>query len=306
MHVAVTGASGFIGTALVARLASEGHTVTRFVRRDPRSDDEARWDPGAGRIDAEALAAADGVVHLAGEPIAARRWSDQQKRRILDSRVEGTRLVAAGLADLADGAGGPRRVLVSASGIDYYGDRGDEVLTEDSGPGDEGFLPQVAIAWEAATDPARAAGVRVVHPRTGLVLSTDGGALPRLLRIFTLGLGGRLGSGRQHWPWISLDDEVGLIVHALVTDTLEGPVNAVSPNPVTNAEFTRTLARVLGRPAIVPVPPFGPALLLGRELARELLFGSKRALPEKALASGYAFRHEHLETCLRDLLDRSA
>ena len=298
MHVAITGASGFIGSALTQHLRTHGHSVTRYVRRTAAADDEASWDPAAGTIDAAPLARADAVVHLAGEGIAERRWTPAQKQRILGSRVQGTRLVAETIARLDEGPG----VLVSASGIDYYGDRGDEVLTEDSGPGTRGFLPEVVIAWEAAADPARAAGIRVVHLRTGMVLSPDGGALPRLLGLFKLGLGGRLGSGRQYMPWISLDDEVGLVMHALATAELAGPVNAVSPTPVTNAEFTRTLARVLRRPAILPVPKLGPSVLLGRELATELLYASKRALPERALDSGYAFRHEHLETCLRELL----
>jgi uncharacterized protein len=297
MHVAITGSSGFLGTALRAHLAERGHTVIRLVRHAPTAGDEVGWDPEAGALHAGVFDGVDGVVHLAGAGIGERRWTEDQKQRILESRTKGTRLLAETLAALDR----PPPVLVSASAVDYYGNRGDEVLTEDSGPG-EGFLPQVVVAWEAAADPAREAGIRVVHPRTGIVLSPDGGALARLLPLFRLGVGGRLGSGRQYWPWISLDDEIGLVERALVTDDLVGPVNFVSPTPVTNAEFTRTLATVLRRPALLPVPRLGPALLYGRQLVNELLLASRRVLPERALASGYTFRHEHLETCLRDLL----
>jgi uncharacterized protein len=301
MHIAVTGSSGFLGEALVGSLRAGGHRVTRVVRRAPSGPDEIRWDVEAGVLDPADLRGTDAVVHLAGEGIAERRWTDEQKRRILESRTRGTQLVAEALAKLDDGP----HTMVSVSGAHYYGDSGDTVLTEESGPG-EGFLPDVCVAWEAAADPARAAGIRVVHPRIGIVQSPEGGALGKILPLFRLGLGGRLGSGRQFWPWISRDDVIGLIHHALVTPELEGPVNAVSPNPVTNAEYTKTLARVLNRPAILPVPPFGPALLLGRELASTLLFDSLRLVPERALQHGYEFRHTTLEACLRDVLGRPA
>lgn len=301
MHIAITGSTGLLGTALVGFLRTGGHTVTRVVRSQPRRPDEIRWDIPAGELDAQGLRGVDAVVHLAGAGIADKRWTEERKRVILESRTQGTGLLARTLAGMDDGP----RVLVAASGIDFYGDRGDEVLTEDSGPG-EGFLPEVVKAWEAAADPARAAGVRVVHLRFGIVLTPRGGALGRLLPLFKAGLGGRLGSGRQYWPWVSRDDVLAIAAHALRAAELEGPVNAVAPNPVRNAEFARTLARVLKRPAVLPIPKAGPALVVGRELAHELLFTSRRALPERLTTSGYAFRHTTLEAALRDILRRPA
>jgi uncharacterized protein len=300
MHVAVTGSTGLIGSALVRLLAAEGHTVTRLTRSQPSQPDQVRWDPAGGSIDAGALAAADAVVHLAGKAIASGWWTGKAKREIRESRVRGTRLLAETMAGLTDGP----RVLVCASGIHYYGDRGDEVVTERSGPG-VGFLAEVCQAWEAAADPARTAGLRVVHVRTGLSQTRQGGSLPKQLPLFRLGLGGRFGSGRQWWSWVSLDDVLGIYRHALVSDGLEGAVNATAPNPVTNAEFTATLARVLGRPALAPVPKFGPRLALG-EMADELVFSSIRVLPEAATASGYRFRWPELEPVLRHLLQRPA
>lgn len=299
MQIAITGATGFIGSALVPFLGAAGHETTRVTRREPAAAGEISWDPDAGRLDAEALRGVDAVVHLAGEPIAGGRWTDARKRRIRDSRVNGTALLAGTLATMEDGP----RILIASSGIDYYGDRGDEVLTEDSAPG-TGFLPEVCLAWEAAADPARDAGVRVVHLRTGMVLG-DGGALPKLVLPFKLGLGGRLGSGKQYMSWVTLADHLGLIAFALTDERLDGPVNAVAPAPVTNAEFTRTLARVLSRPAVLPVPRFAPRLVLG-ELADALLFASKRALPERAEAEGYTFAHPTLEEGLRHALGRPA
>lgn len=300
MHITITGSSGLIGSALVASLTADGHRVTRLVRRQPRGPEEAAWDPTAGVLDPEVLRGVDAVVHLGGEPIGARRWTDEQKRRILDSRRGSTRLLAEALAGLDDGP----RVLACASGADYYGDRGEEPLTEDSGPGTS-FLAQVCVEWEAAADPARQAGVRVVHLRTGMVLAREAMAMKRLLPLFKAGLGGRFGSGRQYWPWISIEDTVGLYRFAIDTGSLAGPLNTVAPEPVTNAEFTRSVARVLRRPAVVPVPRFGPKLVLG-ELADTLLFSSKRVLPERAQAEGYAFRHAHLEEALRHVLSRPA
>lgn len=297
MHIAITGASGFIGSALVASLTADGHETTRVTRRQSDAPGEISWDPASGRLDAKDLSGVDAVVHLAGEPIASGRWTQKRRRRIRDSRVEGTALLARTMAGMVDGP----RVLVAASGIDYYGDRGDEVLTEDSAPGDD-FLAEVCLAWEAAADPARDAGVRVVHLRTGMVLGEQG-ALPKLALPFKLGVGGRYGSGKQYMSWITLDDHLALIAYAL-SDRLDGPVNAVAPAPVTNAEFTRTLADVLSRPALVPVPRFAPRLVLG-ELADALLFSSKRAFPERAEASGFVFTHPNLEDGLRHVLDRS-
>ncbi len=300
MHVVVTGASGLIGRALSAFLTTGGHTVTRLVRREPSGPDEARWDPAAGTVDREALARADAVIHLAGEGIAERRWSDAQKRRIRDSRVDGTRTIAQALAALGDDA---PRTLVCASAVGYYGDRGDAELDEASAPG-EGFLADVVRDWEAAADPAREAGIRTAHVRIGIVQDPAGGALGKVLPLFRLGLGGRLGSGRQWWSWVSRDDVVGILHHALTTPEVEGPINATAPEPVTNAEWTRVLGRVLGRPTVLPVPALGPKVLLGGELAQELLFTSARVRPRRAEETGYVFRHPDLEGALRFLLGR--
>jgi uncharacterized protein (TIGR01777 family) len=302
MLVAVTGASGLIGSALTRRLEAEGHQVLRLTRSGPTGPGQVRWDPAAGRLDPDALAKADAVVHLAGAGIGDRlRWTPRVKREILRSRVEGTGLVARTMADLAQGDGGPR-VLVCASGAHYYGDRGDEVLTEASGAG-EGFLAGVVRRWEAAADPARAAGLRVVHLRTTPVQDASGAGLQKQALLFRLGLGGRFGSGRQWLSWISLDDIAGAYLHALTRDDLDGPVNAAAPNPVTNAEFTATLARVLHRPAVLHVPAFAPRLVLG-EFADEMLFASIRVEPARLLETGYRFRFPELETALRHTLGR--
>jgi uncharacterized protein (TIGR01777 family) len=302
MLVAVTGSTGLIGTALVRRLEAEGHQVLRFTRSRPSGPNESRWDPMAGRIDADALARADAVVHLAGRGIGdGFRWTRKVKDEILQSRVRGTRLLAETMAGAA-GSGGPR-VLVCASGIHRYGDRGDEVLTESS-PAGGGFLAEVVRQWEAAADPARAAGLRVVHIRNGIVQAAKAPVVARQLPLFRLGLGGRFGSGRQWWSWVALDDTVGLFRHALVSDDLEGPVNATAPNPVTNATYAATLARVLGRPGFLAAPRFALRLLLG-ELADELLFKSLRVQPAVAQASGYTFSFPELEPALRHLLGRA-
>ncbi|HJU02884.1 MAG TPA: TIGR01777 family oxidoreductase, partial [Actinomycetes bacterium] len=305
MLVAVTGASGLIGTALARRLEAEGHQVLRLTRSRPTGPGQVQWDPAAGRLDPDALAKADAVVHLAGAGIGDRlRWTAKVKREILRSRVEGTALVARTMAELARGSGGGPRVLVSASGAHYYGDRGDEVLTEASGPG-EGFLAGVVRQWEAAADPARDAGLRVVHLRTTPVQDASGAGLQKQALLFRLGLGGRFGSGRQWLSWIGLDDIAGAYLHALTRDDLAGPVNAAAPNPVTNAEFTATLARVLRRPAVLHVPAFAPRLVLG-EFADEMLFASIRAVPSRLIESGYRFRFPELEGALRHTLGRPA
>jgi uncharacterized protein (TIGR01777 family) len=296
MNILVTGASGLIGTALGPSLTSRGHEVTRLVRgQSPSEGKSARWDPMAGSIDASALAGVDAVVHLAGENIAE-RWTAAKKARIRDSRVKGTQLLCETLTRLPS----PPKVLVSASAIGYYGDRGEETLTDDSPPG-RGFLPEVCRAWEAAAEPARQQGIRVVHLRLGVVLSAAGGALAKMLPLFRLGLGGVLGSGRQYMSWIALDDVVGAIQHAIVTDALQGPTNAVAPNAVTNQEFTKTLGKVLGRPTAIPLPAFGARLMFG-EMADELLLASARVQPTKLLASGYQFRYPELEDALRHVL----
>jgi uncharacterized protein (TIGR01777 family) len=305
MLVAVTGASGLIGTALVERLHAEGHQVLRLTRSRPAAPDQVHWDPASGELDPDALAKADAVVHLAATNIGEHlRWTARIKRELLESRVEGTSLVARTLAELATRSGGNEgpRLLVCASGVHYYGDRGDAVLTEADGGG-PGFLAGVVRQWEAAADPARAAGLRVVHLRTGLVQDVGGAGLPKQVLMFRFGLGGRLGSGRQWLSWISLDDIAGAYLHALTHDELEGPVNAVAPDPVTNAEFTRILARVLGRPAFLHVPAIAPKLVLG-EVADELLFTSLRARPARLLETGYTFELPDLETTLRHTLGR--
>ncbi|MGH3327073.1 MAG: TIGR01777 family oxidoreductase [Streptomycetales bacterium] len=300
LHVAVTGASGLIGGALSAFLTSGGHRVTRLVRRSPAGPDEAGWDPPSGTLDTERLRGVDAVVHLAGAPIAGARWSPDHKRRVRESRVQGTRLLAETLAGMSAGP----RALICGSAIGFYGsDRGDEQLTEDSAQG-AGFLAGVAGEWEAAADPARQAGIRVAHVRTGIVQSPRGGALRVQLPLFALGLGGRLGSGGQWVSWIGIDDIVGLFHHALASPDLAGVINGTAPHPVTNAEYTATLAGVLGRPAVLPVPEAGPAALLGREGARETAFASQRVLPGRAEATGYLFRHPDLESALRHVLGR--
>ena len=297
MKIAVTGSSGLIGEALVAFLRTGGHDVHRVVRRPPRHG-EIGWRPDEGHIDAAALRPMDAVVHLAGEPIASGRWSEEQKRRILESRTKGTRLLAEAMAGLDDGP----RVLVSASGVNYYGSRGDERLTERSSPGDD-FLADVCRQWEDATSPAADAGVRVVIVRTGIVQSPQEGALARQLPFFRAGLGGRFGSGRQWVCWVSLEDVVGIYHHALTTEALSGPVNATAPEPVTNAEYAKALGRVLGRPAIMPIPRLGPKMVFGK-MVDPLLFSSLRVLPARTLESGYVFRHPTLEGALRHVLGR--
>jgi uncharacterized protein (TIGR01777 family) len=298
MNILVTGASGLIGTALVASLTSGGHEVTRLVRRQPTAGEKAaRWDPMAGTIEASAIEGVDAVVHLAGENIAE-RWTPAKKANIRDSRVKGTQLLCETLARLSS----PPKILVSASAIGYYGDRGEAILTDDSPPG-RGFLSEVCRAWEAATEPARQQGIRVVQLRMGVVLSAAGGALAKILPPFRLGLGGVLGSGRQYMSWIALDDVVGAIQHVIITEALQGPTNAAAPRAVTNQEFTKTLGKVLGRPTVFPLPAFAARLMFG-EMADELLLASARIQPIKLLASGYQFRYPELEDALRHLLSR--
>jgi uncharacterized protein (TIGR01777 family) len=297
MRILITGATGLIGTALMDQLRSAGHDAVPMTRQQGRPG-SIYWNPLANQIDSASLEGFDAAVHLAGESIAARRWTLSQKERIRDSRVRGTRLISESLAKLQR----PPRVLVSASAIGYYGDRGSEILQEDSPPG-QGFLAEVCRQWEAGTDPATRKGIRVVHPRFGIVLSGHGGALARMLPPFKLGAGGRIGSGRQYMSWISLDDVCGVIVHAIQADGLHGAVNAVSPNPVTNQEFTKTLGKVLGRPTIFPLPAFVARLALG-EMANDLLLASARVEPVKLRATRYAFRHRELEPALRHVLGK--
>jgi uncharacterized protein (TIGR01777 family) len=295
VDVAVTGSSGLIGTALVRELQGAGHRVRRLVRRPPAAADEVRWDPAAGEIDAAGLAGIDAAINLAGEGIAEHRWTPEQKARIRDSRVNGTTLLATTMAALEP----QPSVLLSGSAVGYYGDGGDTVLTESSPRGD-GFLADVVAAWESATISAATIGIRTVLMRTGIVLSPDGGAMKRTLPLFKLGLGGRIGTGRQWWPWISIDDEVGAMLHLLTADSA-GAVNLSAPNPVTNRDYTQALGRALHRPAVVPVPLLGPKLLLGSELAESLLGNSQRMVPERLVASGYQFRHPTIDTALASM-----
>ena len=292
-RVAVSGASGLIGSRLCERLASRRASVVRLVRRPARGPDEIAWDPGANTIDSAALAGLDAVVHLAGENVGGGRWSEARKRRILESRERGTRLLAEALAGLAK----PPRVLVSASAIGFYGDSGDAPVDEQS-PVGGGFLARVVRAWEEAATPARSAGIRVVHPRMGIVLSASGGVLGRLLLPFRLGLGGVVGSGRQLMSWIALEDCLAALEHLIGASVLEGPVNLVAPEPVTNAEFTRVLARVLRRPARLPLPAALVELGLGA-MGRELLLAGQHVSCARLQASGFEFRYADLESALR-------
>jgi uncharacterized protein len=292
MRVAVTGSHGLIGSALLDHLAAHGHDAVRIVRSEPAAG-EIGWDPASGRLDPAALAGVDAVVNLAGAGIGDHRWTADYKRQVRESRTVGTRVLAEAIAAATDGP----KVLLSGSGVHYYGDRGDEQLDESSSPG-AGFLAGVVRDWEAATEPAATAGVRVVHLRSAVVLAKEGGALTKMLPLFKLGLGGRFGSGRQWMSWISIDDEAEAIVHLLASD-VAGPVNLTAPEPVTNAQFADTLGDVLRRPTILPVPAFGPKLVLGAERATDMLFASLRVHPRVLQADDYVFKHATLERALR-------
>lgn len=305
LRVAISGSSGLIGRNLAHFLTTGGHRIVRLVRsraeveRAPEGE-AVFWSVERGEIDVTGLEGVDAVVHLAGEPLVALRWTEEKKRAILESRVAGTRLLAGALASLD----APPSVLVSASGIDFYGDRGNEMLTEESRRG-KGFLADVCEAWESATEPASRAGIRVVTLRSGMVLSPEGGALGTMLLPFQVGVGGRLGSGSQYVPWIDLDDEVGLIHHALMTEAVRGPMNGCAPHPVPNATFTGTLGRVLGRPTLLPLPRLAIRAMMG-EMGEVLLLSGKRAFPRKVEATGYVFLFEGLEESLRHKLGRPA
>jgi uncharacterized protein (TIGR01777 family) len=295
-RVAITGSSGLIGSAVSRSLAAAGYAAVRLVRRSARSADEVSWDPAEGIRQRAALEGLAGVVHLAGENLAAGRWSEARKAQILNSRVQGTAALCAALAGLTRRP----RALVSASAVGVYGNRGSEVLREDSDPG-TGFLAGVCRDWEAATGAASAAGIRVVLARFGMVLSPKGGALKTMLTPFRLGVGGRIGSGTQYVSWIALDDVVGAILHALRDERLSGPVNVVAPAPVTNADFARALGRAVSRPAVLPLPAFAARLALG-EMADELLLASQRVLPARLEATGYRFLHSRLDQALQHVL----
>lgn len=293
MRIVISGASGLIGRALTERLRSVGDTVRTLVRREPEeSKGEIGWDPDAGVLDSSRLDGLDAVVHLAGKPIAS-RWTEETKKAIRNSRVRGTKMLAEAVSQL------PKRpkVFISASAVGFYGSRGDESLDETSAPG-KGFLVDVCRQWEEAAAAARDAGIRTVQLRSGLVLSRKGGMLARVLAPFKLGAGGVVGTGRQWMSWIALADATAAIQYAIGTAELSGPVNLTAPQPVSNAEFTRTLGRVLGRPTLVPLPAFAVRLLFG-EMGEELLLNGQKVLPRKLLASGFRFTHPDLESALR-------
>jgi len=299
MKILVSGASGLIGSAVRQAASVKGHAVTPLTRkRTPALPGAIEWDPSAGMLNAQVLEGFDAVIHLAGESIAAGRWTAAQKQRILDSRVQGTQLLSNTLAQLQ------RRpsVMVSASAVGFYGDCGDRVLREDSPPGND-FLANVCREWEQATESASKAGIRVVHLRSGMVLANEGGALPKMLLPFKLGVGGKVGSGKQYMSWIDLEDEVSVILHCISHDSIRGPVNSVGPSPVTNLEFTKALGRVLSRPTLFPLPAPIARLLLG-EMADGLLLSSQRAEPAKVTADGFSFSHPNLEDSLRRILNR--
>jgi uncharacterized protein len=297
VRIAITGSTGLIGTALGRSLEADGHEVVRVVRSGD-GPGTVRWDIDAGEIDAAGLEGLDGVVHLAGEGIGDKRWTEEQKRKILESRTKGTALLVGALSSLA----AKPAVLVSGSAIGIYGDRGDEQLTEASAPG-HGFLADLVTAWEAEADHATGAGIRVAKARTGIVLSSEGGVLPRMAGIARFGVLGKIGSGQQWMSWVSVDDEVRGLRFLLAND-VAGPFNLTAPTPVTNAVFTKALGRVVHRPTFLPVPSFGPKLLLGSELADALLFEGQRVLPDALLDAGFEFHHDDVESAMRAALGK--
>ena len=295
MKIAVTGASGLIGKPLVIHLREQGHDVYRMVRRATSAPDEITWNPESGFVDLDKLADTEAVIHLAGAGVGDHRWTDAYKKEILDSRVKGTDTIARAMAALD-----PKpRVLVSASAIGFYGDTGDRVVTE-TDPAGHGFLADVVVAWEAAAHPASDAGIRVVHPRTGLVVAGDGGAWGRMFPLFKAGIGGKLGSGKQYWSWISLRDEISALTYLLENDSLSGPVNLTAPTPQTNAEITKVMGSVLGRPTLLAVPSIALKTVLG-EFSSEVL-GSARVLPAVLEQKGFHFQDTTIESAIRQAL----
>ncbi len=295
VRILASGATGLIGSRLVSYLENRGHTVARLTR-SPKAAGDIRWDPDKGEIDRQALNGFDAVIHLAGENLFG-RWTPEKKHRIIESREKSTRLLSQAIAELD----GPPEVMVSASAIGYYGSRGNEVLSETSSPG-FGFLPEVCGAWESATEPAREAGVRVANARFGVVLASEGGALEKMLTPFKLGVGGKLGSGKQWMSWIDIDDLCRAIEHVILTESLAGPINFVAPEPVTNEDFTRTLARVLGKPAALTVPEFAIRIAFG-EMGEETVLASQRVLPDKLVASGFGFNYPTVRASLTHVLE---
>jgi uncharacterized protein (TIGR01777 family) len=296
MKILISGSHGLVGTALIKSLASEGHEILRLVRYAPSSVQEIEWSPDRYSIALARLEGFDAVVHLAGESIAEGHWTDEKKKRIRESRVKGTRLLGDALANLSR----PPKTFLCASAIGYYGDRGDEILTEASAPGND-FLSAVCVEWEKATALASEKGIRVVNCRFGIILAENGGALKKMLPPFRMGVGGKIGSGKQWMSWIALDDVVRGIKFALANDSVKGPVNFVAPAPVTNARFTKTLGRVLSRPTLFPIPAFGVRLLFG-EMADALLLSSQRVEPALLQTSNFLFQYSQLEAALRHVL----
>jgi uncharacterized protein len=298
LNILITGSTGLIGSALTSYFVKHQHRVIRLVRRLAAGPDEIAWDPLSGTLDKSAIEGLDAVVHLAGANIASGRWTATKKRRIRESRIAGTRFLSQSLARLFD----PPKVFVSASAIGYYGNRGEEELDESSSMG-EGFLPELCREWEMATAPAAMKHIRIVIPRLGMVLSGDRGALALMLPLFRLGLGGKIGSGRQYVSWIAIDDLAGIILHAINCETLQGPLNAVSPNPITNLEFSKTLGLVLSRPAVFTVPAFAARLAFG-QMADEVLLSGAKVLPARLTQSGFRFSFPQLESALRHILHK--
>jgi uncharacterized protein len=298
MRILISGSHGLVGTALIKALEPEGQEIFRLVRYAPHSQAEIEWSPERYSIALARLEGFDAAVHLAGESIAEGRWTEEKKKRIRESRVKGTRLLGDALANLSN----PPKTLVCASAIGYYGNRGDELLTETSPPGDD-FLAQVCVEWENATALAREKGIRVVNTRFGIILDAKGGALAKMLPPFRMGIGGKIGSGKQWMSWIALDDVVGAIKFALTNQSLTGPVNFVAPNPVQNAEFTKTLGKILSRPTIFPIPAFGVRLAFG-EMADALLLSSQRVEPERLKATGFQFAFSQIDNALRHVLQK--
>ena len=299
MKILIGGSHGLVGTALIKSLEAQGHEIFRLVRHAPTSKTEVEWSPDRYSIALARIEGFDAVVNLAGESIAEGRWTDEKKRRIRESRVKGTKLLGDALANLTV----PPKTFVCASAIGYYGNRGDELLTETSGPGDD-FLAKVCAEWEEATALATEKGVRVVNARFGVILDINGGALKKMLPPFRMGVGGRIGSGKQWMSWIALDDVIGGIKFALANESVRGPVNLVSPNPVTNAEFTKTLGKVLSRPTIFPIPGFAIKLMFG-EMGEALLLGGQRVAPVRLVGGGFEFRYPQLQAALGHILEKS-
>jgi uncharacterized protein (TIGR01777 family) len=291
MHILITGATGLVGSFIVPHLESKGHRIRKLIRTEPQSENEFFWDPEE-TVDMHSLRGLDAVIHLAGESISEGRWTPQKKARIRDSRVKGTKLLAESLAELSDRP----KIMICASAMGYYGDRGAEILAEGASPG-TGFLPEVCQEWEAASNPAKEKGIRVVNLRFGLILSSKGGALKKMLPPFKMGAGGKIGSCDQYYSWIAIDDVAGVIDHALFNDSIEGPINTASPNPIPNRDFTKALGNVLRRPTLFPVPATAARLALG-EMADALLLSSTRIHPEKLLATNYVFQYPELEGAL--------